>query len=203
MEIVWAFAKGFGTGAGLIIAIGAQNAFVLAQGLLRRFRFSIALLCSVIDAVLIVVGVSGMGLLISGNPTLAAIATWGGIVFLSVYGARAFWAALHPGSLDPDQRGIRSLGSAIGTVLAVSLLNPHVYLDTVVLLGSIASSESATGQVWFGAGAVLASFVWFFSLAYGASYLTPFFKNPQSWRYLDAGIGVVMWAIALSLFSNT
>ena len=203
MEEALILLKGFATGAGLIIAIGAQNAFVLSQGLLLRFRFSIALCCSLIDAVLIAAGVGGMGVLISGNPLFAKLAAWGGIIFLGAYGLRSFWSAIRPGTLDSDSRGVSSLGAALSTALAISLLNPHVYLDTVVLLGSIAASESGSGRLWFAIGAMTASFVWFFSLAYGAAYLVPLFKKPQSWRILDASIGVVMWAIAASLFSKT
>lgn len=203
VETVLVVAKGFATGAGLIIAIGAQNAFVLAQGLLLRYRFSIALICSLVDATLISVGVAGMGLLVADNPALSKIAAWGGIAFLGAYGARAFWLALKPGTLEPDARGIRSLRAAVATTLAVSLLNPHVYLDTVVLLGSIAAAEGSVGRWWFGTGAVLASFVWFFTLAYGASRLAPLFKKPLAWRILDALIGLVMWGIAASLFSKT
>ena len=203
MDTLIVVAKGFVTGAGLIIAIGAQNAFVLAQGLVLRFRFSIALSCALIDAVLIVVGVAGMGVLIADNPQLSRIAAWGGIAFLGVYGAKAFLSALRPGTLDPDERGVKTLGAALATTFAVSVLNPHVYLDTVVLLGSIASAEGAAGRWWFGGGAVTASFVWFFGLAYGASRLAPLFKKPLSWRILDALIGIVMWGIAATLFSKT
>ena len=200
MESLLIVLKGFMTGVGLIVAIGAQNAFVLTQGLLRRFRLSIALCCSIIDAGLMMLGIAGMGALIARDPLLAQWATWGGIVFLTAYGVRSFWSALMANSLNTEQRGIQSLAAALGTTVAISLLNPHVYLDTVILIGTIAATEGDNGRWWFGAGAILASFGWFFALAYGASRLAPLFSQAIAWRILDAVIGMVMWGIALSLY---
>lgn len=195
-----AFLAGAGLGASLIIAIGAQNAFVLKQGLLRRFALPVAAVCVVVDWTLIALGALGFGALVERFPALTTVAAWGGAAFLAVYGALAFRSALHPGTLhaaDPEAgRGAATLGAALGTVLAVSLLNPHVYLDTVVLLGSVASHYPGTERVAFVMGAGCASTVWFFGLAIGARFLAPLFEREIAWRVLDIGIGCVMWWIA-------
>ncbi len=192
--------QGFGLGAGLIIAIGAQNAFVLRQGLTRSYVFITALICALCDAVLIALGVGGVGTLITRNPGLTTFARWGGAAFLFWYGARAFWSALKPSALDAaDASHSASLRGTVLTVLALSLLNPHVYLDTVVLLGSIGGQYPADERLTFALGAMLASWCWFFGLAYGAAWLAPLFRRPVAWRILDAGIGCIMWAIAASL----
>ncbi|KKJ76093.1 amino acid transporter [Kiloniella litopenaei] len=194
------FFQGMGIGAGLIIAIGAQNAYVLTQGLRRNNQYLIASLCSFIDAVLITVGVAGMGVLITSIPLLLHFTMWGGALFLFVYGLKAFKSALNPDVLTVEQnRGPDTLIKAVLTTLAVSLLNPHIYLDTVILLGSIGGQYPADSRIWFGAGAVVSSFLWFFSLSLGAQWLAPLFKRPIAWRILDSFIGVIMWAIALSL----
>lgn len=194
------FLKGMGIGAGLIIAIGAQNAYVLTQGLRRNNQYLIAALCSLIDALLITIGVAGMGVLITSNPLLLDLAVWGGALFLFVYGFRAFRSALNPAGLMAEQdRGPDTLIKAVLTTLAVSLLNPHIYLDTVVLLGSIGGQYPAETRIWFGLGAVVSSFVWFFSLSLGAQWLAPLFRRPKAWRILDSFIGIVMWVIAISL----
>lgn len=194
------FLQGFGLGAGLIIAIGAQNAFVLRQGLLRRYVFVTALLCTLCDATLIALGVGGLGTLIAQAPTLTAIATWGGAAFLLWYGLRSFRAALRPSALNAaGATGTTSLRATVLTVLAFSLLNPHVYLDTVVLVGSIGARYPADQRGTFALGAMLASLIWFFGLAYGAAWLAPLFQRPIAWRILDAIIGGVMWTIAASL----
>jgi L-lysine exporter family protein LysE/ArgO len=194
---------GFGLGASLIIAIGAQNAFVLRQGLRREHVFAVVAVCAAIDAVLIALGSAGFGALVSGSPALTAIAAWGGAAFLVVYGARSLRSALRPSALDvaPDAAalGARSLASALSTTFAVSLLNPHVYLDTVVLLGSVAAQRAMPDRAWFACGAMMASAVWFFSLGYGARLLAPLFARPGAWRVLDIAIGVVMWWIAAML----
>ncbi|WP_417430576.1 LysE/ArgO family amino acid transporter [Kiloniella sp.] len=194
------FLKGMGIGAGLIIAIGAQNAYVLTQGLRRNNQYLIAALCSLIDALLITIGVAGMGVLITSNPLLLDFAVWGGALFLFVYGLKAFRSALNPDVLTAEQdRGPDTLIKAVLTTLAVSLLNPHIYLDTVILLGSIGGQYPAETRIWFGLGAVVSSFVWFFSLSLGAQWLAPLFKRPIAWRILDSFIGIVMWTIAISL----
>jgi len=194
-----AFWQGFGLGAGLIVAIGAQNAFVLRQGLAQQQVLLTALVCVLCDAALITLGVAGFGGLVSSSARLSAVATWGGALFLIVYGFQAFRAALNPRGLEVQNGEVLSRREAVTTTLAVSLLNPHVYLDTVVLLGSIGGQFEGSARALFGVGAVTASSVWFFSLAYGATRLGPLFRRPLSWRVLDVLIGVVMWSVAASL----
>jgi L-lysine exporter family protein LysE/ArgO len=191
--------QGFVTGGGLIIAIGAQNAFLLAQGVRRQYHWPIALLCSLSDALLICLGVLGMGALISESPMMLELARIVGALFLFYYGYRALRSALQPGGLDMARRGAGSLKSALLTTLAVSLLNPHAYLDTVVLVGSIATQYGDSLRYWFGAGAVLASFAWFLMLGMGAPKLAPLFRDPRAWRLLDSLVCLMMWGIALSL----
>lgn len=194
------FVEGCGTGAGLIIAIGAQNAFVLKQGILKNHVFLTALTCALIDALLISVGVGGFGVLLTSNTLLLTIARWGGAAFLGYYGFRSFRSVFKSESLKLDSKSEHlSLKMALGTALALSLLNPHVYLDTVILLGSIGAQFPASERVFFAWGAMLASFVWFFGLGYGAAYLGPLFQKPLAWKILDFIIGCIMWAIALSL----
>jgi len=194
-----AFWQGFGLGAGLIVAIGAQNAFVLRQGLKKQQVLLTALVCVLCDAALITLGVAGFGGLVSSSARLSAVATWGGALFLIVYGFQAFRSALKPRGLEAQNGAVLSRREVVITTLAVSLLNPHVYLDTVVLLGSIGGQLEGSARVLFGVGAVTASRVWFFSLTYGATQLRPLFRRPLSWRVLDVLIGVVMWSIAASL----
>ncbi|MGB4593573.1 MAG: LysE/ArgO family amino acid transporter [Coriobacteriia bacterium] len=192
---------GFGLSASLIIAIGAQNAFVLRQGLLRQHVLAVAALCAFIDAALISVGTAGFGRLVGAHPAVTAIAAWAGVAFLVVYGTRSFLAALKPSALRTEETSAAgaSLGSVLAATLAVSLLNPHVYLDTIVLLGSVAAQYPAATRVFFALGAMSASGIWFFSLAYGARLLAPLFARPVAWRVLDVVIGVVMWWVAGSL----
>lgn len=197
--MVTAVLKGFGMGAGLIMAIGAQNAFVLSSALRNQHVFIVAALCILIDAVLIVAGVWGLGALIQQFPALLKLATWGGALFLLVYGFLAFRRALHPSQLNANSNTVPTVRAAVLTTLALSLLNPHVYLDTVILLGSIGGQLPQPQPAWFAFGAVLASFTWFSLLAWGGRRLAPWFANPQSWRVLDILVGVTMWAIALSL----
>lgn len=197
--MVTALLKGFGMGAGLIIAIGAQNAFVLSSALRNQHVFVVAALCILIDAVLIVAGVWGLGALIQQFPALLKVATWGGALFLFVYGLLAFRRALHPSQLKANSRTAPTIQAAVLTTLALSLLNPHVYLDTVILLGSIGGQLPKPQPTWFALGAVLASFTWFSVLAWGGRRLAPWFANPHSWRVLDIVVGVTMWGIALSL----
>jgi len=196
----WVLLQGFLTGAGLIIAIGAQNAFLLAQGIRRRFHWQIALLCMTIDAVLITAGVIGVGLLISQSELLLELFRWGGIVFLSVYGIQALRSACQQRSLEAEESsGPPTLAAAVAMTLAVSVLNPHVYLDTMVLVGSISNQFEGVLKYWFGGGAVLASICWFMSLALAAPKLAPVFRSALSWRILDLIIAVIMFSIALML----
>lgn len=194
------FIEGCGTGAGLIIAIGAQNAFVLKQGILKNYVFTTVSICAVIDAILIGVGVGGLGAILTSNLGLLTFARWGGVLFLLYYGLRSFRSifkaeAMKPGSdlNSPD------LKRTIGTVLALSLLNPHVYLDTVVLVGSIGAQFPPSGRLFFALGAMFSSFVWFFGLGYGAAYLAPLFQKPLAWKILEFLTGCILWTIAISL----
>lgn len=188
---------GFALGLSLILAIGAQNAFVLRQGLRRAHVLAVVLVCALSDAVLVAAGVTGFGVLAEAVPGLERIMRYGGAAFLLVYGARSFWAAWRGGAALEAGEGAGSLRRAVLTCLALTWLNPHVYLDTVVLLGSI--SAQYADRFAFGLGAVTASFVFFFALGYGARLLAPLFRRPASWRVLDAGVGCVMWAIAIGL----
>jgi len=204
LQVLGPALKGFGLGAGLIIAIGAQNAYVLRQGIRREHVLLIATICFLCDATLISIGAAGFGHLVSSMPSLERIAAWGGAAFLAAYGVRAFHSAFKPGSLDAgnDSGEVPQAGSAWAAVvvtLALSLLNPHVYLDTVVLLGSIAGQFQGIQRVWFAVGAVIASAVWFYGLGLGARWLAPLFRKPVAWRVLDLLIGCIMWAIAISL----
>lgn len=194
-----ALLTGFGTGAGLIIAIGSQNAFVLSSALRHQHAYAVAATCMLVDIILISAGVWGLGTLIERFPALLTVATWGGAAFLLVYGAFAFHRAWRPSALEAEQVKTASLKGAVLTVLALSLLNPHVYLDTVILLGSIGGQLPDSQPLWFALGACLASVLWFSLLAWGGRLLAPWFANPTSWRWLDIFIGAVMWAIAFSL----
>ncbi|RYG90697.1 amino acid transporter [Loktanella sp. IMCC34160] len=193
------FFTGFGLSFSLIMAIGAQNAFVLKMGLRRAHVLPLVLTCALSDAVLISVGVWGFAGVADVLPGLAPVMRWLGASFLIVYGALSFRAALRGGAaLDPTaDRGL-SLGAAVLTCLAFTWLNPHVYLDTVVLLGSIAQGFPGQERA-FGAGAIAASFAFFFMLGYGARLLAPLFARPMAWRVLDVVIGCVMWSIAAGL----
>ncbi|GLR13576.1 LysE/ArgO family amino acid transporter [Chitinimonas viridis] len=193
--------QGFVLGAGLIMAIGAQNAFVLRQGLKRAAPLLTALTCATCDAILIAAGLLGAGALVNAHPALANWAAGLGAAFLFWYGARSLRAALQPGQLQAAEgQGVVQWQKVIVTTLGFSLLNPHVYLDTVVLLGSIGSQFPAgAARVSFGFGAIMASFVWFFCLAYGAAKLAPLFAKPAAWRVLDVLIGLTMWGIAATL----
>jgi L-lysine exporter family protein LysE/ArgO len=202
MPILTAAIAGFFLGASLIIAIGAQNAFILRQGLLRSHVFVLCLICAAADAVLIAAGVAGLGTLVSRSPMLITIVTLGGAVFLAAYGFKAFRRAMQPHSLVENRENAMPLKAAIATCLAFTFLNPHVYLDTVLLLGSLSAAYECWARVAYGAGAAIASFVWFFALGYGARLLQPVFAKPAAWRVLDLIIGIVMSLLALSLLMH-
>jgi L-lysine exporter family protein LysE/ArgO len=194
-----AFAAGFALGFSLILAIGAQNAFVLRQGLRGEHVLAVCLACAVSDAILISAGVAGMGVLAAQAPGLAEVLRWGGVVFLVIYGGLAARSAWRGGAqLEAADTAARGLGVTVATCLALTWLNPHVYLDTVVLLGSVAARWPGE-RLAFGAGAVAASFAFFFTLGYGARTLRPVFAAPAAWRLLDLGVAGVMWAIAARL----
>ena len=187
--------NGFLLGASLIIAIGAQNAFVLRQGLRREFVFAVCLICSLSDALLIAAGVAGVGTFVAASPTLLKWVTAAGGLFLFAYGIRSFLRALRPGVLQAGE-GRARLGAAVATCLALTFLNPHVYLDTVLLIGSLSGRYEGAARLAYAIGAGVASFVWFFGLGYGAALLQPIFADRRAWRLLDIGVGIVMWAIA-------
>ena len=189
---------GFALGFSLILAIGAQNAFVLRQGLRREHVFALCLACAASDAILIAVGVAGFGSLTQAAPWFEPVMRYGGAVFLTWYALRSFWSALQGGAvMEVGEAKRTSLRAALLTVLAFTWLNPHVYLDTIVLIGSV--SAQYDDRLGFGLGAVTSSFVFFFSLGYGARILAPVFTRPRAWQVLDLGIGVVMLIIALKL----
>ena len=195
-----AFVKGFATSAALIIAIGAQNAFVLRCGLRREHVLAVVLVCALSDALLITLGIVGLGALVRGHPILLGLARYGGAAFLLAYGVIAARRAFGGAAIAAAAADTRlSLRAALAACLAFTYLNPHCWLDTVVLLGSIASQQPEGMRAWFGIGATAASFAWFFALGFGARALDGVFERPAAWRVLDAGIALVMWGIAVSL----
>lgn len=199
-----AFFTGLITGASLIAAIGSQNAFVLTQAVRREYYWQIGLTCALLDIVLIFSGAAGMGALIKASPVFLTIATWSGVIFLIGYGGIALRAAMQSNTLEAKSRGgFKTLGAAITATLALSLLNPHVYLDTVVLLGSLAGRYPGYEPYWFAAGASTFSMIWFTSISLGAKTLTPIFKNPNAWRLLDISVCITMWTIAYLLATDS
>jgi L-lysine exporter family protein LysE/ArgO len=193
---------GFFLGGSLIVAIGAQNAFILRQGLVRRHVFLLCLVCALSDALLIAAGVAGLGTLIAGSPGLVTAVTIGGALFLFAYGLMAFRRAARPQAMEAAENGGRGLRAALAACLAFTFLNPHVYLDTVLLVGSISARFQGEARLAFALGAMAASFVWFFSLGYGARLLAPLFARPAAWRVLDSLIGCVMWLLAAGLVAR-
>jgi L-lysine exporter family protein LysE/ArgO len=193
------FMTGLATGLSLIVAIGAQNAFVLRQGLRGRHVTAVALVCSLSDAVLIALGVTSLGRISGWIPWITPAMRWGGVAFLAWYGAKSLWSALRSTeALSAAATEPNDFGRVMLTCLALTWLNPHVHLDTVVLLGTI-STRFPGAEASFGLGATTASFLFFFALAHGARRLAPLFARPAAWRVLEAGVAVVMWTIALRL----
>jgi L-lysine exporter family protein LysE/ArgO len=195
---VTALLFGFATSLSLIVAIGAQNAFVLRQGIRNEHVLAVVILCAVSDLVLIIAGVAGVGALVTAHPQLTTIARYGGAAFLLMYGLMAARRALRPATMTPGDSGPARLSAVLLTCLALTFLNPHVYLDTVVLLGTLASQQG-DGRWRFGAGAALASLVWFFGLGFGARRLAGLFAKPVTWRILDGVIAVTMIVLSVSL----
>ena len=199
MSTLLAAVSGLGFGLSLIIAIGAQNAFVLRQGLRREHVLAVVAICALADAALIVLGIAGIGAVLGTAPWLLVAIRWGGILFLLGYAFLAARRAVRPGTLEGDPAGAStSLRTAVATCLALTLLNPHVYLDTVVLLGSVANTHGDE-RWWFGAGAALGSVLLFTALGFGARALRPLFRSRTAWRVLDGGVAVVMVVLAVSL----
>ena len=198
MDLVAAL-SGLGFGLSLIVAIGAQNAFVLRQGLKREGVLPVVLMCLGSDAVLIFAGVGGIGALIQGAPVLLAVVRWFGVAFLLSYAVFAARRALRPGALKAaDSPGKGTVWSAVLTAAAITWLNPHVYLDTLVLLGSLANTHGDSKWL-FGAGAAAGSALWFPLIGYGARSLSGFFSRPASWRILDGGVALLMLTLATVL----
>lgn len=194
-----AFISGLSTGFSLILAIGAQNAFVLKQGLKRQYVFWVCLICALSDAVLIYLGVTGFSKVVQQYPAIVTFAKYFGALFLFMYGLRSFYAAYkNQENLNPSSIEKNSLLQIIGICLALTWLNPHVYLDTLVLMGAI-SVKFSDQHNYFALGAILSSCIFFFALGYGAKLLLPLFKNPYAWKVLDVIVGVIMWMIAASL----
>jgi len=193
--------SGLGLGLSLIVAIGSQNAFVLRQGLRGEHVLPVVAVCAASDAILITAGTVGAGALLDRAPWLEAVMRVLGAAFLLGYGLLAARRALRPAALTASTASGGGLRTAVATTLALTWLNPHVYLDTVVLLGAIANSYDGL-RWWFASGAVLAGLVWFTALGFGARLLRPLFARPSAWRILDASIAVVMTALAVSLLTG-
>ncbi len=195
-----AFTTGFILSATLIVAIGAQNAFVLRQGLRREHVAPVVAFCAGADLVLIAAGVAGLARVLRGLPDLTAALTAAGSAFLGCYGIRALRRALRPEALRVAAgTGVHSRRAAIAQAAGFTLLNPHVYLDTVLLMGAIGSRQAPDMRVWFVGGAACASGLWFTTLGFGARVLSPVFARPRAWQILDSLVGITMLAIAVAL----
>ena len=194
---LWAaYAQGFSLSMGLIVAIGAQNAFVLRQGLRREHVTTVVVWCSVADAALIAAGVFGMAQAVGDRPVVAQALALAGAACLAAYGWAAFGRMRRPGRLDATAPSASGRGAVLAQAAAFTLLNPHVYLDTVVLVGSVGAQQPAPLQGGFVAGAASASAAWFCALGYGARWLAPWFARPRAWQVLDGLIGLTLWALA-------
>ena len=202
------FLEGIALGASLIIAIGPQNAFVIQQGILRQHVFLAAFVCTLVDVVLIIVGAAGFGTLIAIIPSLKTYFLWGGILFLMGYGTLSLISSFkHP--RDKDSLGKNESGystknrkSIIITAAGFSLLNPHVYLDTVILLGGLAAQYEIPERNYFAFGAIMASVVWFYGIGYGATLIAPWFESSRGKRILDLVIAMIMFVLAFVLMLN-
>ena len=193
------YLQGFAIGLSLIVAIGAQNAFVLKQGLKKQAVFWVCFVCALSDSILVVLGITGFATVIQLYPELVGFAKWAGAVFLVWYGLQhAIQAFQANQSLHASSQNEIQLSKIIIVCLALTWLNPHVYLDTVVLIGSISTQFEQT-KLYFALGVITASWFFFFSLGYGARVLIPVFENPKAWKVLDVVIALIMWSIAISL----
>lgn len=190
---------GFGSGLSLIVAIGAQNAFVLQQGIRRQHVLAVVLICGLTDALLELLGVAGIGFVIERAPILLEVIRWGGVAFLLWYAWCAGRRALRPEALIAAEGSTASLRKTVLACLAITYLNPHVYLDTMVLMGSIGNAQGDPERWWFLLGGMVASLVWFTVLGYGARVLTRFFATPRAWQVLDWCVAAVMLIIAARL----
>jgi L-lysine exporter family protein LysE/ArgO len=193
------FFAGFSLSLSLILAIGSQNAFVLKQGIKKQHVLLVCTLCALSDAILISLGIAGFGVVVNEYPLIETYARYGGAAFLLVYSILSFKSAFSEShGLEPEAEVYDSVLKVVGISLAFTWLNPHVYLDTVVLLGSI-STQYEGRQLEFALGAILASFTFFFSLGFGARLLAPVFRNPKAWNVLEFVVGLTMLTIALTL----
>lgn len=201
---IWSvFFQGLALSFGLIVAIGAQNAFVLRQGLRREHVGIVVLFCAVADAVLITAGVFGMAEALGGRPDWARALALGGAAFLAWYGWKALMRMRKPDGLQAASGGEGlSMLAAVMQAAAFTLLNPHVYLDTVLLVGSIGAQQPSPLQGWFVAGAAIASATWFSLLGFGARWITPWFAHPRAWQVLDGLIGLTMWLLSALMVSH-
>lgn len=197
------FLRGLGLSAGLIIAIGAQNAFVLRQGLKHEHHLLVAALCALSDALLILAGGMGLGYLVQEIPLLLPVAKWVGVIFLLYYASQAARRAMKPESLSSSTSGPStvSMGKVVWTTLAFTWLNPHVYLDTVLLVGGLASTFSGLSRIAYLIGAIGASFVWFFGLSIGAAFLAPLLRSTRAWQLLEISIALILLLSAGLLIS--
>lgn len=202
-SMVAAFVQGLLLSLGLIVAIGAQNAFVLRQGLRREHVGPVVLFCALADATLITAGVLGMAQVLGQSPGLARALAVAGALFLAAYGWRALKRARHPASLQAAAGGAgQRPGAVLMQAAAFTLLNPHVYLDTVLLVGSIGAQQPRALQAWFVGGASAGSLAWFGLLGFGARWLAPWFAQPRAWQVLDGMIGATMWLLAALLLRH-
>ena len=199
-QISAAFVNGFLMSLVLIVAIGAQNAYVLRQGLRREHVSAVVLFCAASDALLITAGVAGMAQALKGRPAVATALAGLGALFLGAYGLRALWRARQPGALQAKAQGVSlSRTAVLAQAAGFTLLNPHVYLDTVLLVGSTGAQYGGALKAWFIAGSAVASALWFSALGFGARWLAPVFARPRAWQMLDALIGGTMLLLAALL----
>lgn len=204
MDFDWgAFYAGFLLSIGLIVAIGPQNAFVIRKGLKKRHVLLSTTICFLSDALLIGLGAGGFGALLEHGGTLSLVVTGVGVVFLFWYGAKSFKDALHPKTMtsaDIEKAGSKTRGKewpiVVLTLLAFTFLNPHVYIDTLLIIGGVSAQYELPARYFFAAGAILASGVWFYGIGYGAGFFSKAFQNPKAWRILDIFVGIIMWAAA-------
>ncbi|MDX2319254.1 MAG: LysE/ArgO family amino acid transporter [Moritella sp.] len=195
--------QGLLLGGSMIIPIGAQNAYILNQGIKRNHHFLTASICILCDGLLISAGVFGAGSLLALNPDLLQIITWGGIIFLTSYGAMSFHSAWQYQYAKAElDGGVKSRKMVVVATLAVTLLNPHVYLDTVVVLGSVGNQFSGDSRLAFAGGTILASILWFYGLAFSAAKFSNWLNQPQVQRTIDLLVGSIMWLIASSLYRS-
>lgn len=201
---LWVLLQGFGLGASMIIPIGAQNAYVLNQGIKRNHHLTTATICSVLDVIFISLGIFGGGAVLSQNETLLTVVTLGGIAFLTFYGLLSVKSAMQTNRASESKRQVVERGrrAVILGALAVTVLNPHLYLDTVVILGSIGGQFEGQDRISFALGTIMASFVWFYTLSIGAAKLGPTLSRPRVKQGIDITVAIMMFTIALMLINE-